>query len=63
MTLYCEMCGAGVMPDGELPTTCPCCQLLTVWTSTEPIMPEPNEVYLLTSDDRHFLYKIRIACE
>lgn len=59
--LMCQMCGKSREIAGDLPSVCPDCGLLTVWTTIATsviIRDEP-----LTAEDRRFLYKIRIACE
>lgn len=64
--LFCQMCGASLVPGAEIPAVCPWCGLMTIWATTEPTMtkvPEPNVAYLITSNDRQFLFRIRIACE
>lgn len=65
-TIFCQMCGAGVRPFGDIPASCPCCRLLTIWSTSDPLQhtkPAAPVIDMLSSGDKDFLLRIRIAIE
>ena len=63
-TVYCQMCGGEREVVGDIPPVCPNCGLLTIWTTIiTTVRSDDAWPYLITSEDRQLLLKLRIASE
>lgn len=63
LRLFCRHCRTGYACVGKVPTICPSCERSASWTTTALPGDEPEQLYVLSENDRRLLRSLRIGAD